>query len=133
MDIPGLSPSQAPARADLRLGASSAAPAAANTQPLRTDVPNPVPEVSRSAEAASLRKTQEGEAIIASSPSPQPSAESLFADVFPEPLPADLSAAERSEVYAQIFGNVEGPLPNERANAAERLFLTTANLFRPDA
>lgn len=129
MDTQGLSIVQAPTRTDLRQGASNTAPTAAITAPVRTDVPNPVQQITQSADTVSVRKFEKSDSSATAASADLPFKDSLFPEVFPEPLPADLTAAERSQIYAQAFGP-ESLNADQRASAAARLFLTTANLFR---
>ena len=127
MDALGLNSFQAPARADLRQGASTVGLSQGASAPaIEQGVARAVQAVSEPAESKGAKalgqqdkqETPEDSALPESAPDTKP--------VNPEKVPADLSAAEKSAAYAQLLGKDA----SGAADAAKRLFLEAQNLFK---
>lgn len=122
METAGLSNNQAPARSEARKGPEiNVLVQGAETTVTNSRVPQ---AVASSADSQNIRnlKREEDNSELRNPP------QKLFADMTPR-IPVDMSAAERTAVYAQLFG-INAADANDAAN---KLFLTAKNLFKPDA
>lgn len=128
MDTPGLSTNQAPSRTELRQGADATAPMRGEQvqTPETSRAPSAVTE-SAAAKAVAKQTRGQDETDNEKSALPKTSPESPSAAI--EKFPADLSPADLSAAYAQVFG------PNSDADneLASQLFLEVRNLFDDEA